>query len=399
MSFLHRFTKFAALATLLLFAVSAVFAQTGAIAGKVTGPDGKPINGIEKGAYVKIERTDIKGEYLTEVNKKGEYFHAGLPLGTYKVMLWVDGTKEKKKMTGGRQADMVNGVRTGLGEPKEVNFDLKVNADRQAALAKAAETGQLTKEMEREMSPEQKAAIEKQMKERSESMKKNKALNDSFNAGMSAMMAKQWDTAIEQFTKGTEIDPKQYAIWANLAESYAGASNSKTGADQAALQDKAVQSYMKALELKPDDAGAYNNLALLYARTLKFKEAEDSCVKAAALDPGNGGKCYFNIGAILTNKGQGEPAGQAFKKSIEADPKNPEAHYQYGLYLFSKATTTADGKVTPPAGTKEEFQKYLEISPSGPNADSAKGMIQAIDATVTTTFVNPDAAKKTTKKK
>jgi Tfp pilus assembly protein PilF len=217
---------------------------------------------------------------------------------------------------------------------------------------------------------------------------------------MAAMQTKQWDAAIEQFTKGTEMDPKQYAIWANLAESYAGSAGTKTGADQLALQEKAVQSYAKALELKPDDAGAYNNLALLYAKALKFKEAEDSCVKAAALDPGNGGKCYFNIGAILTNKGQSEPAGQAFKRSLDADPKNPEAHYQYGLYLFSKATTTADGKVTPPEGTKEEFQKYLEISPNGPNAESAKGMIQAIDATVSTTFVNPDAKqKKSTKKK
>ena len=50
-------------------------------------------------------------------------------------------------------------------------------------MQKAAETGTLTKEQERGMTAEQKAALEKQMKERSDSIKKNKALNDEFNSG------------------------------------------------------------------------------------------------------------------------------------------------------------------------------------------------------------------------
>ena len=37
------------------------------------------------------------------------------------------------------------------------------------------------------MSAEQKEQIEKQMKERAEAMKKNKALNDAFNVGMEAL--------------------------------------------------------------------------------------------------------------------------------------------------------------------------------------------------------------------
>src|SRR4029453_16853567 len=101
-----------------------------------------------------------------------------LPIGTYNVELMVDGKK----------VDQVNGVRTTLGDPKPVNFDLQNNASinqaKQAEMAKAAETGQISKELERGLTKEQKEAMEKQIKERSEQMKKRGELNTAFNAGM-----------------------------------------------------------------------------------------------------------------------------------------------------------------------------------------------------------------------
>jgi hypothetical protein len=54
-------------------------------------------------------------------------------------------------------------------------------------------------------------------------------------------------------------------------------------------------------------------------------------------------------------------------------------------------------------GTAEAFQKYLELAPTGPNAEAAKGMLTAIGSTVDTKYANPaaEAAKKkaATKKK
>jgi hypothetical protein len=55
---------------------------------------------------------------------------------------------------------------------------------------------------------------------------------------------------------------------------------------------------------------------------------------------------------------------------------------------------TAEGKVTPVPGTAEAFQKYLSLSPTGPNAESAKGMLQAINASVDVKYSNPTAPKK-----
>ncbi len=171
----------------LLFMASAAFAQVSSIEGDVKGEDGTPL----KGALVKIERKDIKGNYKVKSDKKGHYFHTGLPLGTYKLVVEVDG----------KDMDSVDNVRTTLGDSTVINFDLKANKQKQQSLAQAAETGTLTKEQTREMSSEQKAALDKAAKERQQSLAKNKALNDAFNEGMQALAAKQYDTAIAAFTK------------------------------------------------------------------------------------------------------------------------------------------------------------------------------------------------------
>ncbi len=373
-----------ALGATLMFSLGAA-AQTGAISGKVKGPDGVGV----KDALVKIERTDIKGNYKVKTNKKGEYFHAGLPLGQYNVAVEI----------GGQDVDRVNGVRTKLGDPVEINFDLQARQEKQQALQKAAETGELTKEQSREMSSEQKAAIEKAMKERSEAMKKNKALNDAFNLGMSAVQAKDWPVAIENLKKGTEMDAKQHVIWANLAESYFGLAATKTGDEQMKLVDEGTKAYNSAIELKPDDDAYHNNFGLSLAKNKKYKEAEEELVKAAALAPAKAGTYFYNLGAIFTNNGQLDAAGSTFKRAIEADPNHADAQYQYGVFLMSKAQTTADGKVTPPDGTAEAFNKYLELKPTGPFADAAKGMLAAISTTVTTKFENPDAKKKSSTRK
>ncbi len=97
------------------------------------------------------------------------------------------------------------------------------------------------------------------------------------------------------------------------------------------------------------------------------------------------------------NAGQTEPAGQAFKKAIEADPNYADAQYQYGIYLIAKAQVGADGKISPVPGTREAFETYLKIKPDGPFAQSAKAMLDSMAGSLDTSYQNP--AKKNTKKK
>src|SRR6185437_16549232 len=114
-------------------------------------------------------------------------------------------------------------------------------------MQQAAQSGTLTKEQERGLTAEQKAALEKQMKEQSEAMKKNKALNDEFNAAKTAAQAKDYPTAEQHFQKAGEIDPNQIAIWAGLGDLEYQWAMSQPATQRNATFDKAAEAYKKAL--------------------------------------------------------------------------------------------------------------------------------------------------------
>jgi tetratricopeptide (TPR) repeat protein len=363
----------------------ALMAQMSQIEGVVKDENGQPL----KDAVIIIERKDIKGTYKLKTKKKGDYLHAGLPLGQYKVSLEVNG----------QIVDSVDNVRTTLGEPRNVSFDMQKRKQEQAAVQKAAESGTLTQEQARDMSPEQKAAIEKQMKERAAAMAKNKELNDAFNQGMEAMKTKQFDAAIAAFEKAGTLDPKQHVIWGNLAETYGEISKSKTGAERDAALAKSIENYNKAIELVPADASYRNNYALVLARAGKFPEMEQQLNQAVQIDPANAGRYYFNMGAVLTNSNQVDAACNAFKKATEVDANYADAFYQYGLCLTAKATAKPDGSLVFPEGTAEAFQKYLALRPDGPNAEAAKSMLATMGSKVETQYTAPGAKKPPAAKK
>jgi tetratricopeptide (TPR) repeat protein len=362
---------------LLLFSLP-VFGQTTVIEGIVKDPDGKPL----QGAVVQIERTDIKGSYPLKTDKKGHYGHYGLPMGTFDVTVKVDDQVK----------DFVKGVHPTPGMPAEINFDLK-------SAKQLAANGGLTATQEKALTPEQKAAIEKANKAKEEQIAQRQALNDSYSAGKAALEAKMYDAAIEAFNKAAVLDATQVAVWSGLADSYIGAAGQKTGADASALYDKGFDAFRKAIALKPDDPAYYNNFALALAKDKKIDEAKTNLDKAIQLDPPGAGKYYYNMGALLVNGSQSEAAGEQFKKAIDADPTYADAHYQYGLYLTSKATTDKAGKIIPEPGTIEELQKYLQLKPDGPFADSAKELIAGLGGSVNTTFQNPTAPPAGKKKK
>jgi Tfp pilus assembly protein PilF len=372
----------------LLFWALPSFAQITSLEGYVKGPDGKP---LEK-AVISIDRTDIKGHYPCKTDKKGHYIYTGLPIGKYNITLMIDG----------KEADKVTGVQTHPGDPIVNDFDeskkVQAQASNRELTQQAIATGQIPKELERSLTPEQKAAMQKQIEEQASKMKKNAALNTAYGAGTTAMDAKNYDEAVKDFTEASTIDPSQLAVWNSLAGAYLALAKTKTGADADAAAQKGIEAYQKSLELKPDDAGIHNNLGLAYAQAKKLTEAQAELEKAVALEPASACRYLFNLGAVEANAHQDDAATVAFQKAIAGDPKCAEAYFQLGNSLMMKATTKPDGTVQPAPGTVEAFQKYLEVAPNGPNADAAKAMLDALGSKVETNYVDPNA-KKTTKKK
>jgi tetratricopeptide (TPR) repeat protein len=366
----------------LLFAAIG-WAQTASIEGDIKGDDGKPV----VGAVVKIDQTDIKGNYKVKTDKKGHYYQGGLRIaGVFTITVEVNG----------KDVDQIQGVRPNGGTTFEANFDLKVAAARQAAAAAAAASGAPPPppaEKEKAMSASEKAAYEKQKKDAEAQMAKNAELNEAFNGGMQAETAKMWDTAIEQFTKASLLGPTQHVVWSHLADAYSARGDSKTGAEQKADYDKGVEAYKKALELSPMDPAYHNNYALILVKTKSMEEALAELNKAATLDPVQAGKYYYNLGAVLANVNQPDAAGEAFQKAMATNPPYVEAYYQYGLVLVGKATVAPDGKVLPPPGTMEAFQKYIELAPTGPNAQPAKDLLASLGGSIEIGFEKPGAKK------
>jgi tetratricopeptide (TPR) repeat protein len=375
-----------------LFAFASLAQITG-IEGVVKGEDGKPL----QGAIIKIHRTDIKGDYATKpTDKKGHYIYNGLPYGKYDLTVWV----------ADKQVDSLNGVQTRPGDLQQLNFDLKANktpsaadANKQALAQKAMETGQISEDLARQLTPEQKKQLQEQIDKTVNQRKKNNALNQAYNDGIAALEAKQYDAAIENLNKAGELDPNQIAVWSHLAQAYQDQAGTKTGPDHDAAVAKAIETYNKALTLKPDDASIHNNYALLLAHSGKFPDATSELEKAAQLEPANACKYYYNLGALYTNAGQVDPALDTFKKAIAADPNCADAYYQTGINLMAKVTTTPDGKMVPVPGTTEAFQQYLKLKPDGPYAQSAKDMLTTLGSTVESGYKNPSAPPPPKKKK
>jgi tetratricopeptide (TPR) repeat protein len=378
--------------TLRLFALAAVCAAVSfgqamtAITGTIKGADGKPI----KDAEVKITRTDIKANYSIKTNKDGKFNYATLPLGTYDILITANGQPILD----------TKGARTDYAKPMELNIDLSKPQPTQAAAAPGAAPAKPVApakpaeptEAEKKAVAEAQAKFEKEMKDYQEQQAKNEGLQTAFSAGMEAAKAKNWNAAIEGFTKASELDPTQHAVFGQLADSYQKRAESEKGAERLADYKKSAEAYSKAIAVMPTDATYRYNASVVLARSNNMDDAQAQLTEAVKLDPTGAAKGYRNLGAVYFDTNRSEAAEAAYRKAIELDPANPDAHFQLGVTLIGRATEK-DGKLVAPAGTAEEFQKYLEIAPNGANSDDAKGMLAALGATITNSINRGPAPK------
>ena len=344
------------------------WAQTAGLRGTVVGEDGKPLNG----ATVQFERKDQKGSYKVKTNKKGEFRHAGLPRGMYDVALTMDG----------ETVVTVTDIRVTAAERAPLEFDLQALKESQAAAT--------TEDVVASMTDEEREAYEAALKERQEALEQNAALNAAFNSGMTALKAQDYETAVPFLKEAAALSETQDVIWANLGDAQSKLAMTKTGDERTAIMGEAAASYSKAMELNPTQAGYANNFGLALIQAGQRDEGMAMLQQAAASDPANAGKYYFNVGAILTNSGDIDGAIDAFRKATEAQPDYAGAHYQLGMSLVGKATFSPEGAMIPVEGTLEAFQKYLELQPSGADAETAKAMVDTLTTAVDTSFTNPN---------
>jgi tetratricopeptide (TPR) repeat protein len=324
--------------------------------------------------------TDNGRKYNLKTNKKGEYFSLGIDPGKYRVTLTQDG----------KELDKVNSFPVGLDEAN-LDFDLK------AAQVQAAQ--------QQGISPEKLKEMQAQKEKAEKEAGTVKTLNEKLGTARQDISSSNFDQAVALMTEATSIDATRDPLWATLGDAYRGQARQLDKTDHAAAKqsyEKSIEAYEKAIQLRQDSATAqkdpqaniklapyYNNVAEAYSKVGRVDDAVKAYTQAAQLDPANSGTYYYNMGAVLTNAGRTDEALAAFDKTIAADPNKAEAYYQKGVALIAKATTDPKtGKVTAAPGTQEALNKYLELQPTGPYAEGAKGMLQYIGGTVETSFGN-----------
>jgi tetratricopeptide (TPR) repeat protein len=269
------------------------------------------------GAKVSIEQVGGTGrKFETKSDRKGEFIQIGLPSGQYAI------TAEKDKL-----ASPPSSVNVGVGRPGEV------------ALVVSAAGGANTK-------ASQEAAA---------------ALKKIFEEAVAASNAGKHDEAITKFQQGITVNSNCADCYNNIGYSYA----------QMKQYDKAEEAYKKATEIRPTDAAAYNGLANVYNAQRKVDLAAQASAKATELSGGTAGgnvDAVFNQGVILFNGGKSGEAKPLFEQVLKSNPDHAEAHYMLGMTLAGENPSAARG----------EFETYLKLAPSGPNAAMAKQFVDAL---------------------
>lgn len=368
-------TGAAMLLCLLLSAVGA-FAQTTTVKGTVKDPQG-PI----AGAQVQLRDTDTGRKYTLKTDKKGNFFSIGITPGKFDVTV----TKDGKQI-------FEDKFQVGFDEDKNVmNIDLTPGGA-PAAGAQAtggAAAGQGAQQAPPKLTEEQKKQLEEINKKNAEIQKENAKignLNVLLKQAITEMQAKNFDGAVQTMQQAEQIDNGQHAlVYGQLGKALVGDKKYPEGID---TLTKAIQmgESQNDPKIKPQLASYYDGLAEAYARTGKIPEALEAYNKEAAQDPTNAAQAYYNEGAVLTNTGKTDDANAAFTKAIEADPKKADAYYQRAINSLQKATVDKQGKMVAPPGTVADFNKYLELDPTGPYADGAKQMLETLGEKVQTGF-------------
>jgi tetratricopeptide (TPR) repeat protein len=295
-------------------------AQVGSLAGKVVGPDGKPVPDAE----VTLTNAANGMTATAKTNNNGDWVRAGLMTGNP----WNVRAK-KGDLEGG-----LNGVRVPFNSVLELP-PLVIN----------------------KVGP----PIDAATKARLEAEKAQQAAIAKMSAEVDAAIAAgDLDLAISKFTEAAAAIPGCAVCYVRMGDLHM----------KKERLEQAEQAYLKAISIDDQNAEAYNMLTNIYNRQRKFDEAAKMSAKFNALANTAGGsdnaESLFNQGAIAFNQNKIAEAKPFLQKAIALKPDLAEAHYLMGMVLINEGNVPE---------AKKSLGEYLKLAPSGPNAATAKAII------------------------
>ncbi|MFN7947821.1 MAG: tetratricopeptide repeat protein [Blastocatellia bacterium] len=407
----------AALVVSALFAISAL-AQTGRIEFDLKNDKGEPV----VGAKVEIVRTDIKGNYEAQGDKKGHYLHAGVPfVGRYTILISAPGYAPTY-LSDVKPDQPISPVVLNAGDGSKLTMDQV----KQAQTA-AKQGGGQQKQMTEAEYKKQKEEYEKKKKEIDDYKAKFEEMKKHFEAGQAALAKNDYATAATEYREAANLNPdpndqNQTVFLGNLAIALFNSGVTKINGgqrdeakqdfvDSATAADKALTT-LKGLMSDPakaNDPALKKNLAAFtkskadanYILATKYGDgaaADTAAVtykEAAALTEDPAAKKTMMVKSAKTyfESGKSEQAITAYQEILQGDPENLDALYELGL-AYAGA-----GKFQESANT---LQKFLDKAPpTNPHVEEVKVVIK--DLVVGNNLQPPKSekggSKSTTKKK
>jgi len=319
-------------------AVPAVAQAPGSVRGRVLDPESQPA----LGAQVTIEnaKDSTKEPIIAITNLTGEFAADGLAPGTWTV------TAVQGKFFAQRKEPVViaNGEKVDAG-------DIKMHVGTGDEMRKVADAQKALVAKHNERSAKEQAAV--------------KAADDARDAG-------NFDDAIAKYTDVAGLLTNCGLCYIRIGDIYLDKKNDPADAEKA---------YLKAIDLNNASSTAsantkaapYAKLATIYNSQQKFDDASKMSAKANELLEAGGGTgdptAAYNQGVSLWNAQKMPEAQAQFEKAVKLDPKMAEAYYYLAMTLVNQNKIPA---------AKPNLETYLKLAPDGPNAATAKAILDSI---------------------
>jgi len=290
-------------------------AQIGFAKGRVVDAQGQP---VADASVVAVYLGEMPKTSTKKTNKKGEYVHAGLYGGRYRI------TVDKE----GYEPTIIEHDVT-LGDPTELP-DIVLQPKKAPEVKAREAAGKAPEEVKAKFAKAVDLTSQGQL------------------AGAEAL-----------FKELLVILPDVAEVHQNLGYIYA----------QRKDWPNAEASYTKALEIQPGNAASLSALAAVYESMGQHDKALALTQQAAAADPGNA-LAQFNRGVFLLNANQNAEAISAFEAALAVNPGLVEAHFLLGtLFLGQNDVPRAI----------EHLEAYVAANPKNEqNLATAKGLIAAL---------------------
>jgi tetratricopeptide (TPR) repeat protein len=370
-------SAFAAL-VMLLFMLCSVLAwsqNTAQIEGKVT--DGK--NPIPN-AQITFTNIDNNRVIKLKADKNGNFAALGIPFGVYNIDI--------ASATGDKLYGEQRRIQTPeSGGPAQLTIDTSKQSGQSGGGGNISAGGSAGSAGGQTYTKDQIAEMQKQRE-------KATNINALIAQATTAMNAKNWEAALPITQQLVAAEPTNWQFYQALGNTQFNLGHFEEAADaylkgvQAAESNTTVDPKNPATDpvrKKTGMAQMLTNEGNADLKLHKNKEAVDAFTKAASLDP-NPGTAYFNLCATQYNSGNVEGGLEACDKAIAADPTKADAYFIKGSLMVGESKIDSSGKMTPPPGTSETLNKYLELAPDGPHATDVKQMLAAIGSKVETTY-------------